>query len=302
MIAPVKPTLIDRRNVLTVLGSGLLLSCAPALGARRPSPLDLAELEARHGGRLGIAAFNSANGRRVGWRGGERFAYCSTFKLFLAAATLQRVAAGKERLDRRIAIHKSDMLTHAPATEKAVGTSLSIGELARAAVEVSDNPAANLLIRELGGLDAWRAWYRSIGDRTTRVDRMELELNYVGPGDPRDTAMPLQTLANLERLFATRVLRPEHRAMLAQWMIASPTGPNRIKAAAPAGFVVAHKTGTGRAAEGHTNDIGMVWNAAAPARRTFIAAYYTGSSRPTPEREAVLAAAIRAALSAVGAA
>jgi beta-lactamase class A len=292
----------DRRTALLGIGCSLLVSSSPAAASTAASRLDLSALERRHGGRIGIAVFNSANGRRAAWRSGERFAYCSTFKLFLAAATLQRVAAGKERLVRRIAIRKADMLDHAPVTEKAVGATLPIIDLARAAVEQSDNPAANLLIRELGGLDAWRNWYRGIDDRFTRVDRWELALNAVGPGDPRDTTSPLQTVANLHRLFGARLLTPQHRALLLKWLIDSPRGPNRIKAAAGPGSIVAHKIGTA-GSRGHTNDIGLIWPRGAPARTTFVAAYYSGSPLPTLEaREAALATAVRSALGSVGAA
>ena len=292
----------DRRNALLGIGCTLLAASSPACASPAGASLDLTALERRNGGRLGIAIFNSANGRRAVWRGSERFAYCSTFKLFLAAATLQRVAAGKERLDRRIAIRKADMLDHAPVTQNAVGATLPIIELARAAVEHSDNPAANLLIREFGGLDAWRNWYRGIGDRFTRVDRWELELNAVGPGDPRDTTSPLQTVANLQRLFSARQLTPQHRDLLLKWLIDTPRGPNRIKAAVPHGSIVGHKIGTA-GSRGHTNDIGLIWPRGAPARATVVAAYYNGSPLPTLEaREAVLAAAVRAALRAIGAA
>ena len=291
----------DRRSALLGIGCSLLIGSATAAAAPPASRIDLTALERRHGGRIGIAILNSANGRRAMWRGGERFAYCSTFKLFLAAATLQRVAAGEERLGREIRIRKADMLDHAPVTEKAVGRTMTIGKLAAAAVVHSDNPAANLLIRELGGLAAWRNWYRGIGDRFTRVDRWELELNAVGPGDPRDTTSPVQTVANLHRLFASGLLTSEHRALLLQWLVESPRGPGRMKAAAPGGAVVAHKIGTA-GSRGHTNDIGLIWPRGEPSRTTYVAAYYTASPLPTlAAREAVLAAGVRSALKAVGA-
>ncbi|MDP1142763.1 serine hydrolase, partial [Klebsiella pneumoniae] len=69
------------------------------------------------------------------------------------------------------------MISHAPVTELAVGSTLTIEQLMKGTVEVSDNPAANILIREMGGLDALRAFYRGIGDDSTRVDRLEPEMN-----------------------------------------------------------------------------------------------------------------------------
>ena len=304
MTSPGKARFLDhwigRRQALAGLGSMAVMSCAtPPLVAPHPI-LDLSDLERRYGGSLGIAAFNSDRAHYVWWRGHERFAYCSTFKLFLAAATLQRVDRGEERLDRPIAVAQADMRSHAPVTGRAVGSTLTVGELAQAAVEVSDNPAANLLIRELGGLDAWRRWYANHGDRVTRVDRWETDLNRVRPGDLRDTTTPLQTVENLNGLFGRPRLTIGSEDLLVKWLVDSPVGANRIKAALPPGPAVAHKTGSSDDGR-HTNDIGFIGPPGSRGRPTYIAAYYTGSSLPLLEdREAVLAAGVQAALRALG--
>ncbi len=285
-----------RRSVIAALGAlGVSGFPWPAAVGAKPTerPLNLSELEARHGGRIGLCASNGVS--RVHWRGAERFAYCSTFKLFLAAATLERVHHGAERLDRAVAITAKDMIAHAPVTGPAVGASLTIERLCQSTVEVSDNPAANILIREMGGLDIWRAWYRRIGDDVTRVDRWETELNSAIPGDPRDTTTPLQTVANLATVLLSDRLSPAHRRLLESWLIASPTGDGRIKAGVPAGWRVGHKTGTGKTP---VNDIGIVWPpAGAPA---LIAVYFTEAHEASLEsREAVVAEAARRALQAM---
>ena len=177
---------LDRRSILTGLGAmGVILpGCARQTETARSAPavtreakLDLAHLEARHGGRLGFAVRNTATGEALAWRGEERFVYCSTFKMYLAAATLLRVQDGRESLDRAIPVTAADMISHAPATEPAVGKTLTIEALMKGTVELSDNPAANILIRELGGLAEMQAFYRSLGDMRTRVDRLEPEMN-----------------------------------------------------------------------------------------------------------------------------
>jgi beta-lactamase class A len=282
---------VGRRTV--VLGLAGMAAAGPLrAGSARAATsasagLDLADLEARHGGRLGVAA--SRDGRSLAWRGGERFAYCSTFKMFLAAAVLARVDRGEEALDRPVPVTKADMLPHAPVTEPAVGQTLPVEVLCRAAAELSDNPAANILIRELGGLAAWGAWYPAIGDRTTRVDRPEMELNSAIPGDPRDTTTPERTVANLEAVLLGDVLSADSRERLTSWLVATPTGPNRIKAGVPKGWTVAHKTGTGRSP---VNDIAVLTPPEGPPLT--IAIYYTEMREaPLAERERVLAEATR---------
>jgi len=289
----------DRRQLLAGLASLSLMGCSRSkqdaeLSGPVTLDVDFAPLEDRFGGRLGLAA-RDAKGRIIDWRGDERFVYCSTFKMYLAAAVLLKLQAGRERLDRALPITRADMINNAPVTEPAIGRTLTIEQLCKGTVEVSDNPAANILIRELGGLDAMRAFYRGIGDRSTRVDRWEPEMNRLD-GD-KDTITPAQSAVNLERLFvsADTPLNAASKALLLGWMFDSPTGRGRIKAGAPADWRVAHKTGTG--GYGPTNDIGLLYPpSGAPI---ILAVYYHGPS-DRPENEAVIAEATRIALKAMG--
>ncbi len=205
---------INRRTFLTGMTCAGLVSALSPLSAHGMDlrKLDLSEFEARYGGRIGFCA--KSGGAEVRWRHDERFAYCSTFKLFLAAATLERVQAGLDRLDRAAPIRPNDIVTRAPITKPAAGSSLTITELCKAAVEVSDNTAANILIREMGGIQTWQDWYRSIGDTVTRVDRYETELNSALPGDPRDTTSPEQYVANLDEVMLGGRLAPHHLTLL----------------------------------------------------------------------------------------
>jgi beta-lactamase class A len=296
---------VDRRALIAGglgLGAGLALTaCSPRREAEIPAEaqpdLFLSDLEARHGGRLGLAALDVGAGRRTLWRGQERFPFCSTFKPFLASATLERVQRDEEQLDRPVRITRADMVPHAPVTEAAVGRTLTIRELMQAAVEVSDNPAANILIREMGGIAVWRSWWPTFGDTTTVISRLEPDLNTALPNDPRDTCLPEQTLANIREMAFSDRLTPENDALLQGWLTTSPTGANRIKAAAPEGWTVAHKTGTG--ANGTANDVAMLTPLSGSP--VIIAAYFTGATEATEDqRDAVIAEAARRALKALG--
>ena len=292
----------DRRSVLTGLGALGLMGCDqqnpqpnPPLKVVPTRRVDFSSLEARHGGRIGIDAWSEQGA--VSWRGRERFVYCSTFKMYLAAAILLRVQAGEESLDRQISITRADMTNHAPVTEPAIGTTLTVETLMKAIVEVSDNPAANLLLKALGGIEAMRAFYRGIGDDSTTVDRFEPEMNRLD-GD-KDTIEPAQSRINLYRLFEASgtPLSLSSKEKLLGWMFASPTGTARIKAGVPVGWRVAHKTGTG--GYGPTNDIGLLYPpTGAPIT---LAIYYHGvRTSSDAENEAVIADATHLTLSALG--
>ncbi len=288
---------LDRRRFLQGLGTIAMLQALPitAWAASGTAPLDLSALEALYGGRLGVCATDGQ--RHVQWRSDERFAYCSTFKLFLAACVLQRVQEGKEQLDRTIPITQDDMVAYAPVTGEAVGSSLSVAQLCKGTVQLSDNPAANILLREIGGLQAMREWYRSIGDTVTRADRYETGLNTALPGDPRDTTTPAQYVADMQAVLGGKVLAAAQRAQLEQWLLGTPTGVGRIKAALPAGYRLGHKTGTGD--RNTHNDIGVIWTP--EGRAIYIVTYFTDAIRGSDEqRDAVLAQAARLSLKQLG--
>ncbi|MGH8182611.1 MAG: serine hydrolase, partial [Rhodanobacteraceae bacterium] len=183
---------MNRRELLKGAAAGMLaLGVAPRLLAatRHDAAMRLADLERVHGGRLGVAIFDTDSGRRIAHRGDERFLMCSTFKLLLAAVVLARVDRGEEKLDRRIVFDKSALLDWAPLTKQHVGPpGMTIAELCQAAITLSDNTAANLLLASIGGPTAVTRYARSLGDSLTRLDRNEPTLNR--PDGEKDTTTP----------------------------------------------------------------------------------------------------------------
>jgi beta-lactamase class A len=278
---------ITRRAALF---DAILLPATLAQAARGSlSQLDLqfGDLEKTSGGRLGVATLDTASGARAGHRAGERFPMCSTFKLLAAAGILARVDRGREHLDRRIAFSAADLLEYAPVTRARVGEGgMPVADLCEAAITVSDNTAANLLLSVLGGPAGLTAFARSLGDRVTRLDRIEPALNEAAPGDPRDTTTPAAMLGNLRALLVGTALARSSRERLITWLVETKTGDRRLRAGIPDGWRVGDKTGSGE--HGTTNDIGIVWPRGGGA--ILVAAYLTETSRDTPACEAVLAA------------
>ena len=267
---------------------------ARALGGAEPAQKNWGDMqaerwraiEAKVGGRLGVATLDTATGELAGQRLDERFPMCSTFKALAAALVLARVDAGQERLDRRIVVARADLLEWAPVTSKHVGGSgMTVAELCEAAITVSDNTAANLLLASAGGPAGVTAFVRRLGDTVTRLDRTEPSLNEGTPGDPRDTSTPRAMAQTLRRLMLGDALSDKGRGQLVQWMAANTTGGQRLRAGVPSDWRVADKTGTGRL--GSTNDVGVLW----PPRRAplVVVAYLTGTQAAGDTREAALA-------------
>jgi beta-lactamase class A len=235
--------LITRR----LLVSSLPLLAAPALAADRFAPLRRAipGIERAAGGPIGLALIDTATGARFMHRADQRFPLCSTFKLLLAARLLHGAQTGLWAMADRLAITRADMLNNAPFSQTRIGGSASLLEMAEAMVVLSDNPAANLALARVGGPAAMTAWLRSIGDRITRIDRNEPEMNNEVPGDPRDTTTPATMLATCRRLLTAGPLNAANRAQLLAWMAASRTADTMIRAALPPGWHESNKTGAG---------------------------------------------------------
>lgn len=260
-----------RRALVLALSSAPLARAADLLDqAPTTAPVSrtglLARLEKDSGGRLGVAAFNTADGRQLLHRADERFPLCSTFKMMLAAAVLAR---DPSLLEKRIRYEKSDLVPHSPVTGKRVAEGMTVEALCEATLQYSDNTAANLLMKQIGGPGAVTAYARSIGDSEFRLDRWETELNSAIPGDLRDTTTPQAMAKSLQKLVMGEALPLHCRRQLKDWMIGNTTGATRIRAGVPAGWIVADKTGAGD--YGTVNDIAVIWP---PGRPPILLAVY----------------------------
>lgn len=293
-------TRIDQPTRRALLAAMAAAAVAP-LEARRQDATTgaLAAAEKLAGGRLGVCILDTGSGRLVGQRLDERFAMCSTFKLALAAMVLREADHGRLSLDERVVFTKADLLSYAPVTSQHVSDGhMSVAALAEAAQTTSDNTAANLLLRRLGGPARFTARVREAGDTATRLDRLETALNLVVPGDERDTTTPRAMAMLVAKYLTTDYLTTASRDRLIGWMVATTTGQKRLRAGFPSEWRAGDKTGTAQADEmtDKVNDIAIAFP---PGRAPIVVTAYYDSARRTGATqaadEAALAAAGRAA-------
>ncbi|MFC7841130.1 class A beta-lactamase [Streptomyces sp. NPDC057382] len=257
-----RPSTPSRRTALTLgaaaalaLGGGTARAATGAGGATAR----LRELEREHTSRLGVYARNLRTGRTVVHRADERFPMASLFKTLAAAAVLRDLDRDGTFLARRVH-YTQDYVTRSgwsPVTEKHVATGMTVGELCDATIRFSDNTAGNLLLVELGGPVAVTRFARSVGDRVTRLDRWEPELNSAEPWRETDTTSPRAIGLTYARLVLGDALNRRDRARLTDWMLRNTTSGEKFRKALPAGWLIADKTGGGR--YGGNNDVGVVW-------------------------------------------
>ncbi len=318
------------------------LTAVPALADWDRDKLDTAieGIEQQAEGRLGVALMDLRDRKLWSHRGSETFPMQSVFKLPLAVAVLQQVEAGKFRLDQPITVTRKDFsLFHSPLAKAFKGerNDYPLRELIRLAAGESDNTAADLLMREIGGPQVVTKMLLDGGVQAISLDRYErqfqpeiyglkgfgwdqvvdekafrAELKAMRPRlriaalsnalkDKRDASTPEASAQFLEAFAKGNWLRdPAHAALLTQIITETKVGADRIKAGLPAGSRLAHRTGAGLTTDGinhATNDIGI---ATLPdGRRFVIVTYLAGSRADAKEREAALADVARLAVSAL---
>ena len=173
---------------------------------------------------------------------------------------------------------------------------MPLRELLRLSASLSDNVAADIVLRTIGGPAVVNEYMRSIG--VAGFHLMDDEQAMAGDNalQYRNWFEPAGAVQLLRRISDNSPPTAEHTRILLQWMQDSPTGAHRIKGALPAGTVVMHKTGSSGTRDGvtaATNDIGLI--RLPDGRRLAIAIFVTDSSADDAACDAVIARIAKAA-------
>ncbi|MFL6244559.1 MAG: class A beta-lactamase, partial [Thermoanaerobaculia bacterium] len=253
---------------------------------------------------IGVSAIHLESGRRAGIRGNERFPMGSVYKFPIVLTALRQVDAGTLKLDQKITIQPKDFSPGwSPLRDNAKGKPVivTLRELLRHTVSISDNTASDNTLPLVGGPAAVTKRMAELGVPGIRVDRTEKTIarHLKQPGgrakytnDPRDTATPDAMAALLVTFWNRRDgLSKSSHDLLMQWMIDTPTGPRRIKAVMPAGSIVAHKTGT---MPGVVNDAAIVTSPDGKNHYVIVVFSKAGTSGEKVREDDVAAAAKKA--------
>ncbi len=242
--------------VLSRVATGLALGLSMATAAFAETPVDalrgtVARIEEQLGARVGLSLLDTGSGWSWAHREDELFLMNSTVKVPVCAAILARSDAGTLSLSDSLPVREADLVPYAPVTETRVGGTMTLDELCLAAIDKSDNVAANILMEHLGGPEAVTQFFRSVGDPTSRLDRLEPELNSFAPGDERDTTSPAAMSETLRALLLGDMLSPQARGQLAEWMRHGGVTGALLRAEAEDDWLILDKSGSG----GHTRNL-----------------------------------------------
>lgn len=276
-------------------------------------------------GRVGVGVLDLKSGESWYRLGQRAFPMQSVFKFPLAIAVLKLVDSGKLSLDQKVTITPADFApAWSPLRDKFQGESAeyTVRELIGLSMSISDNTAADVLLKLVGGPGQVTS---EIGIRDIRVDRSERELQpesvglgtfkreYADPAafqaaikalpseikkqavekyldDPRDTSTPEAMVELLRLFYQGKLLSPDSTAFLMKIMRDTFTGKDRLRAGLPAGWALAHKTGTGYEILGiatAANDVGIAIGPDGEA--VVIAVFVAGSSDDEATRDKLMA-------------
>ncbi|MEU4565292.1 serine hydrolase [Micromonospora sp. NPDC023956] len=160
-----------------------------------------------------VHAVDVDTGREVGMRADEQVVIASVFKILLVLEFARQVVAGQVDPTERVLVRHEDRLGGWGTAGCADDVELSLRDLAYFTMSVSDNTAADLLLRRVGP-DVVPLLATELGLVRTRVvggPRQVLESMFadVGATDAAGFARIFGTLSE-ERIRTLRVFDPEH--------------------------------------------------------------------------------------------
>jgi beta-lactamase class A len=224
----------------------------------------------------------------------------SVFKAPLALAALHLVERGVLSLDKPVRFRASDRIpgAYSPLQDQypAGDVDVPLRRLLSMAVSLSDNGAADVVLRVIGGPSVVDRYIQAIGISGFHLEDNEATLHRDRAAQYRNWFEPAAAVEFLRLLNDHPPLTAEHAGLLLGWMRETPRGSQRIGGQLPAGTVVMHKPGTSDTDHGltpATNDIGLI--TLPDGRRLAIAIFVTDSTAGESTRDLVIARIARAA-------
>lgn len=230
-----------------LLAFSLLISCVAFASSEKFQQVEqeARAIEAILSARIGVTVFDTENGEYWDFNGDERFPLTSTFQTIACAKLLHDSEQGKINLNSTVKIKKTDLVTYSPVIEKYVGQEITLDDACFATMTTSDNTAANIIISAVGGPESVTDFLRQIGDKETRLDRIEPELNEGKLGDLRDTTTPKAIASTLNKLLFGSVLSEMSQKKLESWMVHNQVTGNLLRSVLPTGWNIADRSGAG---------------------------------------------------------
>src|SRR5215469_11114218 len=171
----------------------------------------------------------------------------SVFKLPLGLTILHQVEQGRFALDQPIPFQKSDLILpkpYSPLQDKypEAGVEVPLRDLLEMTVSLSDNTAADMLLRLAGGAKVVGDYIASLSVSGFHLQDGERALHRDHPLQYRNWFEPQGAVRLLRVINDHSPMTAEHTELLLSWMRSSRA--SRLGLDLPEGTIVAHKAGT----------------------------------------------------------
>lgn len=227
---------------------------------------DLHDVVNAHSAIVGFSLLDLQTGDTITVNGKKQLPMQSVYKFPLALAVLNQVDKGKLRLDQKIMLKKSDMLTNtwSPLRDEYPdgGVELPLSEILDYTVSESDNNGCDILFRLIGGPAKVNQYIHSIGVKNIAIVSTEEEMHADDQLQFKNWTTAYEATRLLKLFNSGKLLSKTSQAFLWKIMTETAVGAKKIKGLLPAGTLVTHKTGfSGTDKSGLTaasNDVGIV--------------------------------------------
>ena len=269
----------------------LLPVCAAGAGTLQ---LQADAIAATDSADVGLAIESTGSAERAAVRAGKAYPMYNVVKFPLALAVLDRVDRGELRLDDTVTITPADLKpdTISPLRERYEGQTVEVEtrEILYETIAHSDNNGCDILMREIGGVQAVERYVQSLGITGMHIGATCTAMHDEPGMHMANNSTPEAANRLLALFYGKELLRPDSHELLWEYMQETMTGPGRLREPLPAGTVLAHRTGTGEnSPDGGTtvNDIGII---ILPDKHpVFISVFVTGAHGSILDAEKTIA-------------
>jgi len=210
-----------------------------------PVEKEIKSIEESLSAQIGVTILNVETAYSWDYKGDETFPLTSTFKTIACAKLLHDYDNKNIDMNNTVKIKDIDLVEYSPVMKNYVDQEITLSQACQAAMYMSDNTAANIIIKSVGGTQSITNFVRDIGDKNTRLDRLEPDLNEGLLNDPRDSTTPNAISNTLNKLLFSSILSGSSKHQLKEWMIKNQVTGNLLRSVLPEKWEIADRSGAG---------------------------------------------------------
>lgn len=223
---------------------------------------------------IGVALLAADGNILFEYQGNRAFPLNSTHKAFVCGIALDLTENNALSLTKKLPITPKDIVNYSPITQHK--TAMNLTALCSAAVSYSDNTAANLIVKQIGGVKAVSDYFKRQGLTQTRLDRLEPDMNRDNLKKGLDLTTPIEAAQLLHQFIFGALLNDTSKMQLTQWMLDDQVANDLLRSTLPQGWKIADKTGAG--SDGARSIISVFWK---PDGSAYLLSIYLTNTQAT---------------------